>query len=273
MRRPSLGAAVLVSALVAGAAAAQEHDLPAPARAASPSSPSSRHADPGDGTSVSVGRHNRGRLVRGHELHQSETLRFNAGSTDARFGTDELVGLLERASRAVSARTPGSRLTVGALSRRSGGRFSPHHSHQSGRDADVAFYTLDPSGAALPLDRFMSFRRDLTVRAHDEIHYDLVRSWQFVDALVADEVRVQWIFVSRSIRERLLEEGARQRASADVIAHAEAILSQPSHASPHDDHFHVRIYCPIADRPGCLDDPPVHAWMAPEPAPAAPAGD
>lgn len=254
MRRSSLAAAVLVSALVAGAATAQD---PGPRATGSLA-----RADADDGTSVSVGRDDRGQLVRGHELHASATLRFNAAGADARFGTDELVGLLERASRAVSARTPGSRLTVGPLSHRGGGRFRPHRSHQSGRDADVAFYTLDPSGASLPLDRFVHFGRDLTVRGHDEIHYDLVRSWQLVAALVTDDVPVQWIFVSRSIREHLLEEGARQGASAEVIARAEAILSQPSHASPHADHFHVRIYCPEADRPRCLDQPPLHAWVA-----------
>lgn len=325
MRRPSLAAVVMVSALVSGAAMAQDHDAPPPtttapapdpapaapdpAPAAAPHAPPTRarastrtrarhaksvaptrraprrraHAsapppmptDPGDGTSLSVGRHNRGRLLRGHELVESESLRFKAGSTEARFGTDELVGLLERAAHAVITRSPGSRLTVGDLSRRRGGRFSPHRSHQSGRDVDLAFYTTDPDGAPLPLDRFFDFRRDLTVRGHDEIHFDLVRNWQLVEALVTDEVPVQWIFVSRSIRARLLEEGARQGASADALTRADAILSQPSHGGLHNDQFHVRIYCPASDRPRCVDDPPLHPWMAGAPATAAapPTGD
>lgn len=292
---------VIVSALVAGAAAAQDHadagaPEPAPTATPSPSAgathaarrrtttthahtksvPASRRAasrrrasaaaahrpaDLGDGTSLSVGRHNRGRLLRAHELHTSETLRFKTPTSEAHFGTDELVALLERASRAVMARTPGARLTVGDLSRRGGGRFRPHRSHQSGRDADVAFYLTDPSGTPLDLHRFFDFRRDLTVRGHDELRYDLVRNWQLVEAFVTDEVPVQWIFVSNGIRTRLLEEGARQGASADVLARADAILSQPSHGGIHNDHFHVRIYCPAADHPRCLDDPPLHPWM------------
>jgi penicillin-insensitive murein endopeptidase len=216
---------------------------------------------PSDGTSVSVGRHNRGRLVRAHELVESATLRFKTPHQEARFGTDELVALLERASRRVAERMPGSRLTVGNLSNRSGGRFRPHRSHQSGRDVDLAYYTVDADGAPLHLDRFYDFRRDLTVRGHDEIHYDLARNWQLVEAMVTDEVPVQWIFVARYIRTRLLEEGARQGASAEVLEHASAILSQPSHGGIHNDQFHVRIYCPAGDRPRCIDDPPIHPWM------------
>lgn len=226
--------------------------------------------DLGDGTSLSIGRHNRGRLLRSHELHESESLRFKTPHSEAHFGTDELVGLLERASRAVMARTPGARLTVGDLSRRGGGRFSPHRSHQSGRDVDVGFYVVNGEGVPLDLDRFFDFRRDLTVRNHDELHYDFARNWQFVEALVTDEVPVQWIFISRTLRGRLLAEGIRQLASAEVMTHAEAILSQPSHGGVHNDHFHVRIFCPAGDHPRCLDDPPIHPWMPGAPATPAP---
>ena len=222
---------------------------------------------PSDGTSLSVGRHNRGRLLRGRELTESATLRFKTRHSEAHWGTDELVGLLERASRAVATRTPGARLTVGDLSRRGGGRFRPHRSHQSGRDVDLAFYFTDASGTPLDLDRFYDVRRDLTVRGHEELHYDLVRNWQLVEALVSDtEAPVQWIFVSRYLRAALLEDGARQGASADVMTRAEAILSQPSHGGTHNDQFHVRIFCPSADHPRCVDDPPIHPWISGAPA-------
>ncbi len=321
MRPMSLAAVVMVSALVAGAAAAQHHadagaaasdpvivELEVPGVVPDPGpAPGARHAtrttthtkaartthtttttttrrrrtthtttprtrppDPGDGTSLSVGRHNRGRLLRAHELHETDTLRFKTPHSEAHFGTDELVGLLERASRAVQERTPGARLTIGDLSRRGGGRFSPHRSHQSGRDVDVGFYVFDTEHRPLDLDRFYDFRRDGTVRGHDELHYDFVRNWQLVEALVTDEVPVQWIFIERGLRGYLLEEGARLGASAEVLEHAAAILSQPSHGGRHNDHFHVRIFCPAADHPRCVDDPPLHPWMVGAP-PVAPA--
>jgi len=291
MRPSSLSALVLVSALVVGAAAAQDHDAgtaPPPATTAATTgatqTPRTRHAkavstphrtphrtshrtpaahapDVGDGTSLSIGRHNRGRLLRGHELHDTPSLYLKTPHSDARFGTDELVAMLERASARVMERTPGARLMVGNLSHAHGGRFRPHRSHQSGRDVDLGFYVTDANGAPLHLDRFYDFRRDLTPRGHDDIHFDLVRNWQLVEAMVTDPVPVQWIFVCRYLRTALLEEGARQGASAQVLTHAEAILSQPSHGGTHNDQFHVRIYCPAGDRPRCLDDPPLHPWM------------
>jgi penicillin-insensitive murein endopeptidase len=216
--------------------------------------------DPGDGTSLSVGRHNRGRLMRAHALTQSDTLRFKSPQSDTHWGTDELVALLERASRRVAERTPGARLTVGDLSQHRGGRFRPHRSHQSGRDVDVGFYVTNAEGTPVDLDRFVTWRRSMTAAGRDDLRYDLVRNWQLVEALVTDEVLVQWIFVSRDLRTQLLAEGARQGASADTLARAELVLSQPSRGGRHADHFHVRIYCPPGDTPRCVDDPPFHPW-------------
>lgn len=295
MRPLSLLAIALVSALVVSAGTAQDHadsgaaaaEAPTTetavaegavhttratphtkaARATRPRRRSREHArppappDPGDGTSLSIGRHNRGRLLHGHEIASTPSLRLKSASSDARYGTDELVALIERASARVMERSPGARLMVGNLSHVHGGRFRPHRSHQSGRDVDLGFYVTGADGAPMDLDRFYDFRRDLSVRGHEEMHFDLPRNWLLVHALITDDVPVQWIFVCRYLRTALLEEGARQGASAEVLAHADAILSQPSHGGSHNDQFHVRIYCPIGDRPRCLDDPPMHPWM------------
>jgi len=261
-------AVLACSGLLASAAAAQHHAHGTSRR------PTHRAPDPGDGTSLSVGRHNRGRLLRARQLHESTSLRFKQPQSDTHWGTDELVALLERAGAAVMARTPGARLTIGDLSRRGGGRFPPHHSHQSGRDVDVGFYVTDADGVPMDLDRFFTFRRDGTVRNHDAMRYDFTRNWQLVEALVMDEVPVQWIFVSRELRARLLDEGRTRGASAEALMRADAILSQPSHGGRHADHFHVRIYCPAADRPRCIDEPPLHPWLGgPATASAPPAGD
>lgn len=215
-----------------------------------------------DGTSVSVGRHNRGRLVHGAELHESDVLRLKQPTSSQRFGTDELVALLGRVARRVNERTPGSRLTVGDLSMERGGRFRPHRSHQSGRDVDVGFYVVDTAGTLLDLRRFFVFRRDGTSRADASYRYDFVRNWQLVEALVTDtEVPVQWMFVARELQVGLLAEGLRQGASEDTMLRASTIMSQPSRGGRHRDHFHVRIYCPPNDRPRCDDDPPFHPWF------------
>jgi penicillin-insensitive murein endopeptidase len=244
-------------------AAAPHHRRRRASHRARPTTPTRQGRDfTADGTSVSVGRHNRGRLVHGTELHESPVLRLKQPGSMQRFGTDELVALLGRAATRVNERTPGSRLTVGDLSMERGGRFRPHRSHQSGRDVDVGFYVVDALGALLELRRFFVFRRDGTSRADATFHYDFVRNWQLVEALVTDtEAPVQWIFVARELQVGLLAEGLRQAASEDTILRASTIMSQPRRGGAHRDHFHVRIYCPANDRPRCDDDPPFHPWL------------
>jgi penicillin-insensitive murein endopeptidase len=72
----------------------------------------------------------------------------------------DLVHLLERASLAVAKKHKGAVLLVGDLSGRTGGPLDGHGSHQTGRDADVAFYAMNSKGKPLPLDRIRGLRRE-----------------------------------------------------------------------------------------------------------------
>jgi penicillin-insensitive murein DD-endopeptidase len=210
--------------------------------------------------SLSVGRHNRGRLLRGTELTGSAHVRLKH-SGDQHHGTAEMVALLEHAADYVWSRVPGVRLTVGDISRHHGGRFRPHRSHQSGRDVDVGFYIFDDLGAAVEPARFFDFRADGT-SAHDATwHFDDARNWALVEAFVTDtSAVVQYAFVSREIRRRLLDYGAAHGADPETLARAETVLWQPSRGGRHRDHFHVRIYCDPGDRPRCRDEAPYHPW-------------
>lgn len=213
--------------------------------------------------SVSIGRHNTGRLLHGRELVDSEHVRLKHRDGDQHHGTDELVALIERAAAAVAEQFPGSRLTVGDLSRRRGGRFRPHRSHRSGRDADVGFFITNAAGELQYVDRFYDFRADGTTRASPEWRFDDARNWAFVAAMVGqDEVPVQYVFVARWLKQRLLDHAAAIGAPAELIERATAVLDQPSRGGRHEDHFHVRIYCPREDLPRCQDDPPFHAWVS-----------
>ncbi|GAB4109779.1 MAG: hypothetical protein OHK0013_45460 [Sandaracinaceae bacterium] len=214
--------------------------------------------DPGHG-SLSVGRPNRGRLVRGVRLEPTEHLAIKSSSADTRFGTAELVGLLGRVAARVAERAPGGRLHVGDLSREGGGRFGPHRSHRSGRDADVGFYLLDGSGSSILTDRFHDIRRDGTSRQDPSIRLDEARTWHLVEALITDEeTPVQFIFLARHLEERLLAEGRRQGASEELLARADAVIDGDRQ---HTNHMHVRIYCPLDDVPRCDEEPPFHAWV------------
>lgn len=216
--------------------------------------------------SMSVGRHNTGRLLNGRELVESEHVRLKRPNGD-HHGTEELVAMLEGSAASVAEQFPGSRLTIGDLSRRRGGRFRPHRSHRSGRDVDVGFYIVDAEGQPVYPDRFVDFRPDGTTRTNPDWRFDDARNWALVAAMLSQEgAPVQYMFVANWLKRRLLEHAASIGAPAELVERASAVLDQPSRGGRHEDHFHVRIYCPMDDRPRCLDDPPFHAWV-PRPSP------
>jgi penicillin-insensitive murein endopeptidase len=218
--------------------------------------------------STSVGRHNRGRLDGGRALVSSEHVRLKRPDGDGHHGTDELVDLLERSAASVAEQFPGARLTVGDISRRRGGAFRPHRSHRSGRDVDVGFYLLDGEGGLAQYDRFLDVLPDGALRrgqlgAGESWRFCDARNWALISALLGqDEVPVQYIFIARWLKHRLLEHARSIGAPAEVIARAEVVLDQPRRGGRHEDHFHMRIYCPAGDRPRCHDDPPWHDWVA-----------
>lgn len=181
---------------------------------------------------------------------------------DAVYGTETLVGLLERAAGRVAARWPGTILWAGDLSAERGGPIPGHASHRSGRDADLAFFFRDAAGAeahAPDLPRVGADGR--TLDGH--LSFDAERTWALVDALLTDpHVQLQWIFVAGHLEDLLLSAGARARAPDALLARAAEVLKQPRDSSSHDDHFHLRIYCGLEERvEGCADAPPWHPWV------------
>ena len=213
---------------------------------------------------TSVGFAFRGRLRRGVLLEESQTLRYAGEYRDGGnfYGTSELVNLLQRAAAQVARRLPGARLSVGELSRRNGGLISGHRSHQNGRDVDIAFYMRDAHEHAFEPFGFANFDRNgHGLVPNESLSFDDARNWELVSRLVSDaDARVQYIFVAETLKQRLLRTARRRHASRRIVDRAEAVMVQPAHGHPHRNHFHVRIYCPPADRPLCEDREPFHAW-------------
>src|SRR5438270_231880 len=105
-----------------------------------------------DGTSVSMGRADRGVLRGGRALALSGpgyTVPPSWAERRTHFGTDELVLAIERAAARVESEQPGALLGVGDLSVRGGGDMPFHRSHENGRDADLLFYSVDAAGQPL----------------------------------------------------------------------------------------------------------------------------
>lgn len=213
-------------------------------------------------TSISVGRFNRGRLLRGREIFESTHVRLKHPEGDQHHGTDEIVILLQRAAGEVARLYPGSRLTVGDISRRGGGRMRPHLSHQSGRDVDIGFYVRHRNGALVYLDQFIDFRPDGSTRVSSDLVFDDARNWALIEALVSqNEAPVQWIFIAEWLRARLLAYAVAIGVDQELIRRASIVMEQPSHGGRHEDHFHMRVFCASEDRARCWDDAPFRDWV------------
>jgi penicillin-insensitive murein DD-endopeptidase len=194
----------------------------------------------------------------------------------ANYATEELVGAVVRAARAVERDSPGGTAAIGDLSRRGGGGSAEHRSHQSGRDVDVFFYGVDRDGKPMwPGDAMLHFAPDGRAArwsppkgvkppavAVPAARFDARRNWAFVRALLSDsEVEVQWIFIHRALAAALLREATTAGDDPALVARASFVMRQPSDSDAHDDHMHIRLYCAPDDRGmGCVDKGPVRWW-------------
>jgi penicillin-insensitive murein endopeptidase len=196
--------------------------------------------------SASIGAPNDGALLHGRRLPIGPHLRILPAyaQRDADWGLDALVALLDGAARDVRRVYPDTVTSFGDLSHRDGRVLSRHHSHESGRDADVAFFLSDGHGhAALP-DAYIAIDSEGRTTGKSGLVFDDARNWTFVNGLLTNpRAHVAYIFVARWIRERLLRYGSRV-SEPSIVHRAAEVLLQPSDAPPHDDHFHVRISCP-----------------------------
>jgi len=178
--------------------------------------------------------------------------------TNARWGLPTLVGLIDRAARVVARKYPDAVLSVGDLSRKGGGELDRHHSHESGRDADVGFYLRNPKRPILAT-RFVAFAPSGVAPTMPGAVFDDARNWAFVEALIEDPAtRVSYIFVAAHIRARLLRYAEQLGAPRPVRERAAELMMQPRRAA-HDDHFHVRIACPREQHGTCIEEAVVYA--------------
>lgn len=207
--------------------------------------------------SRSIGSPTEGQLIGGMHLADAPYLRVYPvyAGADVRWGTDTLVGLVDRAAKNVRKQFSDAVMSVGHLSKAGGGELDHHASHESGRDADIGFYVKNAAGKPVYGDHMVAFVGDGTAPSWPGAHFDDARNWALVAAMVGDgHAKVTHIFVASPIRERLLAYAAKVGASPAIRSRAAELLAQPRGSLPHDDHFHVRIACPAsADK--CIETP------------------
>ncbi|HEY4015944.1 MAG TPA: penicillin-insensitive murein endopeptidase [Polyangiaceae bacterium] len=205
----------------------------------------------------SVGSPTAGRLIGGMHLEEAAYLRMVPvyAPGDVRWGLQPLVAMIERAARAVRRQFPEAVLSVGHLSRSGGGDLDRHRSHESGRDADIAFFVRSVKGKELFASHFVPFRGDGTAATWPGAYFDDAKNWALVESLVGDpEGHVTHLFVASPLRARLLAYAERVGAPGGVRMRAAELMQQPRGTLPHDDHFHVRIGCP-PKMTSCVENP------------------
>ena len=247
-RIAALGPAVALLTSVLGAGAACTAFQPDPL------------APPG----TSVGRPNDGWLVDGEAVPDRAVGLRAYRDVERRHGARRTVEIVRETAAWLAARYEGAVLHVGDLSAASGGRLPGHSSHRSGRDVDLLFFTRRPDGRPATSARFDRFGADgLAVGVSPPVRLDLERNWALIEHLLEEYPQdVQWIFVSWGVKTALITWALAVGAKPTTVERALSVLHQPSDSSPHDDHFHVRLYCAPEDLAwGCIDRPPIWPWV------------
>lgn len=217
-----------------------------------------------DGTSISMGKPNRGWIVHAARIPdrgEGFFTRATWASRGNRYGTDELVDLLTAVSRRMATqRGVKQRLVVADLSGKRGGEaYQWHRSHQSGRDVDLLYYVRDKAGKPVEPDAMRVFDPDGNAKDGSGYTVDVPRMWMVVkELLTAPEAPVQWIFIYQPLADRIVAHAIAEREPEALVAKARRALKQPGNGAPHHDHMHVRVYCSKADKAyGCVDIGPM----------------
>jgi penicillin-insensitive murein endopeptidase len=222
------------------------------------------------GLGGTVGVPNQGVLTEAEELpvRGDGFVRYRPQGTHY-FGRPRLVHALENAAAEIAQRAPGGApLFIGDLSAKNGGRIPGHDSHRSGRDVDLLFLVLTPSGIPVSSPGFVRFQADglaLTPDGKDFFRIDIDREWLLLRSLLTSpEIGVQFMFVCREIEALLIDHARALGEPETLILRAETVMLQPSDSLPHDDHVHLRIACtPEEAIAGCSGGGPRWEWLKP----------
>jgi penicillin-insensitive murein endopeptidase len=185
---------------------------------------------------------------------------------DVHFGTPRLVSTIMHAAERVAEESPGSPpLVIGDLSKKTGGHAEGHHSHRSGRDADLLYFATTPDGVPIESPGFVRFGPDGLGQvprsskrlAGKFIRLDVDREWLLIKSLIqTPDAEVQWMFVAEPLEALIIEHARALGEDPHLIWYAETVLQQPTDSEAHDDHMHLRLACSLDDElAGCEGGP------------------
>jgi penicillin-insensitive murein endopeptidase len=220
---------------------------------------------PSDPNTQSIGIPSHGRLYHPTEVPMDgATLMVSPNHKPRRnnYATEALVDTMQYGADAVAQREPTARLIIGDASAAGGGPLGSHSSHQSGLDCDIAFYMRDSQNKLSTKGEFLYFQ-STGMSSDGNWRFDAELNWYFVEALLTSPAAdIQHIFVANHLKTLLLEAAKKLGANPLLIERASYVMSQPRDSSPHADHFHIRIYCPVSDRfDGCMAHGVIWPWV------------
>jgi penicillin-insensitive murein endopeptidase len=178
-------------------------------------------------------------------------------------GTDELVAAILKAADDVARAVPGSILPVGNIGREGGGDIIWSISHNSGRDADLGFFLVGPDGRqVIPRELIPLDRQGRTTVDDVQVRLDVKRTWLVAKSLLSNpNIEIQWLFLADGLKKMVLDYAKRRGEKRVLIDRLDAAMAQPARSRPHNDHIHLRIYCPRDDLlEGCQDRGTNRPW-------------
>ncbi len=195
----------------------------------------------------SVGLAHRGRLEHGVPLPEYPEI-WHVRRPDEAFGSTRTLELLQRALIAFKGASGYSApLSIGAISRKEGGRLRPHASHQSGRDIDIRLPTRVVEAAPTKSKRSTRASKSTDEKAAPEI--DWTATWILVRELMLTG-QVEFIFLDHALQKQLAEAARKAGEPEDRIhawiqwpASAREGRAPIRHSPGHEQHLHVRFRC------------------------------
>jgi len=191
----------------------------------------------------SLGRPTAGTLDYG--LHLGEGPGYRLRFPKNAYGVEGVLKSLRACAKRVKDAFPGTHdILIGDLSRPGGGRFPPHESHQSGRDADIGYYLAS------------NLQND-TLHRVKAAEVDYPRTWAHLKCHITTD-RVSRVYMDRRLqvamiewlrKKKVVDDGQIQRLF-QVEGGDEALIR---HAKEHDTHFHVRFSCDTGQT-GCVEE-------------------
>lgn len=165
-------------------------------------------------------------------------------SRNRHFGTYEMAEFISRLGTNL-VDIYNHKLFVGNISQKSGGKLSPHKSHQIGIDVDIGYPTTKDS-VKFPVVVQMSTRQ------YNPSSYSVEKTFETLKfAFNQQDIKIDRIFMDRTIKKSLCDYAKSKNEfnskDKDLV---NKVFNSIDHVDGHGDHFHVRLRCSSYD-PAC----------------------